>query len=47
VTKPRRALSAGTALHSLAGLSESSRQMIIEMIASAARMEAKQRGGEK
>ena len=37
----------GTALHSLAGLSEPSRQMIIQMIASAARMEAKQRGKEK
>jgi transcriptional regulator with XRE-family HTH domain len=37
----------GAALHSLAGLSEGSRQMIIEMIASAARMEGKQRGGEK
>ena len=37
----------GTALHSLAGLSEPSRQMIIEMIASAARMEARQRGGER
>src|SRR5579863_5412928 len=36
----------GAALHSLAGLSEPSRQMIIEMIASAARMEGKQRGGE-
>jgi transcriptional regulator with XRE-family HTH domain len=36
----------GTALHSLAGLSPGSRQMIIEMIASAARMEGKQRGGE-
>jgi transcriptional regulator with XRE-family HTH domain len=37
----------GAALHSLADLSEPSRQMIIEMIASAARMEARQRGGEK
>jgi transcriptional regulator with XRE-family HTH domain len=37
----------GTALHSLADLSEPSRQMIIEMIASAARMEARQRRGEK
>jgi len=37
----------GTALHSLADLSEPSRQMIIEMIASAARMESRQRGGEK
>jgi hypothetical protein len=37
----------GAALHSLADLSEPSRQMIIEMIASAARMEGKQRGGEK
>jgi transcriptional regulator with XRE-family HTH domain len=37
----------GAALHSLADLSEPSRQMIIEMIASAARMEARQRGGQK
>ena len=37
----------GTALHSLASLSPSSRQMIIEMIASAHRMEAQQREGEK
>ena len=37
----------GTALHSLADLSEPSRQMIVEMIASAARMESKQREGEK
>jgi transcriptional regulator with XRE-family HTH domain len=37
----------GAALHSLADLSEPSRQMIIEMIASAARMEGKQRGEEK
>jgi hypothetical protein len=35
----------GAALHSLADLSEPSRQMIVEMIASAARMEGKQRGG--
>jgi transcriptional regulator with XRE-family HTH domain len=37
----------GTALHSLASLSPSTRQMIIEMIASAHRMEAQQREGEK